>query len=198
MLIYHSASVIDHLLIQKHEPDILVTFFFARFDDQQSLRAETVLRSIGRQVLRRMNLTQSMQSLLQDIDLESTLKLIQMQASTLRTLYIVIDGLDELEKLERDRLLKSLASLIAQGPNLKIFISGRDSLAAELTRKLPTHERIPMACDGAQLDITMFIKDTLQEKLTGGELIVRDQGLIAEINQALTDGADGMSVLLPL
>ncbi len=107
--------------------------------------------------------------------------------------FIFIDALDEFEPRERRSLLDSIASLeLAAGFGPKVFLAGRESLSGELQDKLSGIERISLASAEAKTDISAYIKETLQERVENRDLVVGDQSLVSDIEQALTNHADGM------
>ena len=190
-----SASVIDHILTEKRDPDVSVAFFFPRFDDQQSLKADTAIRSIVRQALDAGNLPEEAETWLNKVDLlsglDELLELLRIKVAQLKTFYIVIDGLDEFEKPQRDDIFKALSCLASDGSSVRLFLASRESLSAELRHKFPSLEHISMSCPSAQPDIENYIEGLIQEKL-GKDRIVANRGLVEEIRHALVKGADGM------
>jgi len=107
--------------------------------------------------------------------------------------FIFIDALDEFEPRERRSLLDFIASLRpAAGLGPKVFLAGRESLSGELQDKLLGIERISMASAEAKTDIAAYVKETLQERVENRDLVVGDQSLISDIEQALMNHADGM------
>ena len=107
--------------------------------------------------------------------------------------FIFIDALDEFEPRERRSLLDFIASLRpAAGLGPKVFLAGRESLSRELQDKLLGIERISMASAEAKTDIAAYVKETLQERVENRDLVVGDQSLISDIEQALMNHADGM------
>lgn len=187
--------MVDHVLTQKRDSDVFVAFFFPRFDDQQSLKAETVIRSIIRQTLDPGNLSDRVEVQLRKVDqlsgLDQLLELLRSRIAELRTLYVVIDGLDEFENPERDDILKVLSCLFSHESKVRIFLAGRESLSAEIRTIFPSIEHISMSCPLARPDIESYVDSLIQTKL-GRDLNVSDQGLIKDIKQALIKGADGM------
>ena len=194
----HSASVVDHILVEKDDPDTLVVFFFTRFDDQESLKPETILRSILRQLLQPITELDALEAILQHAsmgalaDLRDVSSLICRRANQLKNLYIVVDGLDECEKLEREELMKELSWICAESPTTKAFVAGRESLASKMKQVFPTLVQVSMACSAAQSEIGIFVTGAVQERLRNEDLIIEDPSLIDEISDALIKGADGM------
>jgi hypothetical protein len=118
--------------------------------------------------------------------------LLQQRVTQSEIFFIFIDALDEFEPRERRALLDTLASLGSSGSGLKIFLAGRESLRGELYDRLPGIERLSMASAEAKTDISLYVKESLQERMRNRELVIGDQSLISDIEQALTNHADGM------
>ena len=190
--------MIDKILTEKRGSDVFVSFFFVRFDDHQSLKAEVILKSIIRQALNQSGLSEQMEASLEQalLDLssgfEELLKLLQNIVAALTTLYIVIDGLDECEKRERDELLEALSSLTMVTSNTRFFLASRENVSGEIKRRFPALEHLSMSCPSAQSDIAAYVESAVQDKLQSEDLVVGDPSLIEEIKLALTEGADGM------
>jgi len=111
---------------------------------------------------------------------------------TSKPFYLVIDGMDECEKLERDNLFSALSCLRAERQNMRLFLSSRESLFKEICSRFPSLEHITMDNPGARDDIITYIDGVLQEKTDNKTLIVGDMGLVTEIREALVSSADGM------
>ncbi|KAJ6157411.1 hypothetical protein N7470_005003 [Penicillium chermesinum] len=195
-----AASVVDWILTEIHDSKALVSFLFVRFDDYMSLETESILKSILFQVLDKAGFPDEVAVLLADAQhkLSSTPKdLINMLGLAYTTLelkriYIVIDGIDECPKQERDSLLSALASLRLFELNIRVFISGRESVSSEVNMEFRHLSHLSMRSQLAQSDIATYINKTVDQKLRNEELIVGDNDLIEEIKDALRQGADGM------
>ena len=195
-----SASAVRHVLQCKSKTEN-VAFFFPHFNDPQSLSAETVIRSIIRQSLDPVTLSEEVEASLIEVVLkpstgvdELTVLLRQRLAQSER-FYIFVDALDEFEPRERRALIDVLASLGSSGGSgLRVFLAGRESLSGELKDKLPGIERLSMASAGANTDVALYVNQALQERIENRDLVVGDQSLVLEIEQALMKHADGMYV----
>lgn len=106
--------------------------------------------------------------------------------------YIVIDGVDECDKSDRDKLLQTLLSLVLLGSNVRLFLSSRASLREEIQTWFSEFGQISMDCQAAHDDIAMYITSAIKANIQNGDLKVRDQNLVEEISQALVNGAHGM------
>jgi hypothetical protein len=195
---YRRASIVEYLLKGKRDNVISITFFFPRFDDTISLEAETILRSIIRQSLNSNDLPSEIESRLEKIEkhplssLEAINDLLEGILALSKACYIIIDALDEFDKSERDILLKTLSSLSTAGGNVKLFLAGRDSLSEEIKRRFQPVYHISMSCTQAQSDISRYISEIIDERLSNGDLVVGDNSIIQEIQDALIQGAQGM------
>lgn len=190
-----TSRVIDHIL-SRPGSDCLVSFFFAESGNQESLSAETIIRSILRQ---RLNSTQTPQDVLDGLErldsspeLNEFVELLRLVMPPPKISYVIIDGLDECEKADRDRLLKALSSFIISGGNIRLLLASRDSVRGEIQNRFPAFDSFLMDCPPALNGIARFIEDILEEKLESGELTLTDDSLKGEIKQALSDGAQGM------
>ncbi|KAI0107738.1 hypothetical protein GGR51DRAFT_514909 [Nemania sp. FL0031] len=189
-----ATSVIDHLLTERWHPMSFVSFFFVCFDNQSSLDAETIFRSILRQRLG-PDFPKEVETRLKKLDLSFKLpEIINLlhTAFVSDTHYIVIDGVDECEKASRQALLEGLSLLASLEPGAKIFLSSRESLSGEVRKFFPSLQHVSMDCAAMDLDIKSYIEDTINEKIDCEDLIVRDGNLPMEIKQALINGSNGM------
>ncbi|KAJ6016755.1 hypothetical protein N7451_000134 [Penicillium sp. IBT 35674x] len=194
-----TASVIDKILTTKCSANVSLAFFFVRFDDWQSLKTENVLKSIIRQALLKVGLSQETEALLQDIQprltsgCEELLELLRDITVGLMASYIIIDGLDECEKPDRDNLLHTLSLLATVGSNTRLFLAGRDSVSGDVKRAFPGLGQISMSCLAVEADIAAYVEGAVQERLQSEDLVVGDSSLIEGIKKALREGADGIS-----
>lgn len=193
------SSVVDYLHCERGAND-LPTFFFSRFDDSISLSAETVLRSIIRQSLQLDDVTGEIEKQLSDFensytDMYKIEKLLHCCISRFTTVYIVIDGLDEFEEVDRKILFQTLSSIISL-PNsqAKLFLVGRSSISTDIQKWFPECQMKYVSCRDVQADIGTYIQQSIFLKLEEKDLMLHDPDLAREIIEALTKGADGMYV----
>ncbi len=193
----YSASAVRHILQHKNKSES-VTFFFPQFNDSKSLCAETVIRSVIRQLLDPVTLPEEVEASLVEMDQKPSVEtdelmvLLRQRLAQSERLYIFIDAVDEFEPRERRALLELLGSLGSGGSNLRVFLAGRESLSGELRDKFSGIERVSMASTGANADIALYVKQALQDRIENKELVVGDKSLVLDIAQALTKHADGM------
>lgn len=182
---------------------MLTGFFFCQFDIATSLKAETILRSIIRQYLNDSQIPKDIQSILQDITQNTSLSLIEVRShlqsllqkriASSRKTYIFIDALDECQKKERDVVLAFLRVAIASSQSkLKVFLTSRDNIINEVKKLHSPLRHQSMGSPGALSNLNVFIKDALVDKIKDGELIVGDDTILLEVQDALLAGAQGM------
>ncbi|RWA09085.1 hypothetical protein EKO27_g6023 [Xylaria grammica] len=190
-----TASVIDHILSTLGS-DCVISFFFVESGNQRSLSADTIIRSVLRQRLNPTNIPQEVMQGLERLDpssgVDDLVKLLHIMMPPTRVSYIVIDGLDECEKPDRDKLLTALSSLVLRGENIRLFLSSRDSLRGEIEKRFPAFDSLSMGCPSVFSDISLFIEDTVREKIQNDELAIGDPSLEEDIKLALFHGAQGM------
>ncbi|KAI0975505.1 hypothetical protein F4678DRAFT_456857 [Xylaria arbuscula] len=192
-----TASVIDHLLLSKAGPNAVVSFFFMRSDDHASLQAGTVIKSILRQRLpSAVELTDEMEDRVKAVtspdDIDGMVELLRDITPGRTTLYVVIDGMDESDKLERTELLKALASFSTLRPGIKLFLASRESLSEEIEAYFPAHQRIYTGGVGTYNDIAEYVAGVIREKVENDELRTGDVSILEDIKEALIQGANGM------
>ncbi|KAI1404230.1 ankyrin repeat-containing domain protein [Hypoxylon fuscum] len=198
-----TASVIDYLLLEKGRSDCFVSFFFVQSDDQESLKALSIMRSLVRQRLPEPtqlpdNIEESLRKLNSYSELDDIAQLLSVVTIASKRSYIIIDGLDECDKQNRVQLLGALSSLVDKAQNTKVFVASRESLAGDVRSRFGTHEHILMDNSAAQKDIPEYVNGMIQKCMENGDLEVGDPSLITEIKQALIQGADGMFLWIAL
>ncbi|MCJ1309800.1 hypothetical protein MMC25_003461 [Agyrium rufum] len=196
-----AASVIDYIHgLDPERFSPMIGFFFCRFDDQHSLQAETILRSLLRQVLQT---TDAYQAVLKDIvnrdgAIDSQLLLKNIQHAFVRALntdglkFIVIDGVDDCEAQTRNALFTTLRLLLKSCKHLKVFISARDKTQLGSLNDLPYHHCRTIGSRELEQDIVNYVDDTIRERRESKELIVGDESIIPLIRDALVSGSQGM------
>lgn len=169
-------------------------------DNAESLRAEAVIRSIIRQSLDPLTLSEYIENQLTYlnqslyIDLKTWVGLLQYIIKHSGGFFIIIDGLDECNTVERRAVLDALESLTATASNLRIFITSRDSLRLDLQGRSFSMQHISMSCDSVTRDISAYIDISVQEWLQQKGLVLGNPHLLVEIINTFTQHADGMSV----
>jgi Cdc6-like AAA superfamily ATPase len=191
-----ASAIIEYLFDNLGSSNDAILYFLCDFSDASSLEIRTLVSSLLKQII---TLSRPLPSTLHS-DVEELLNNSQMRPSlqTLQHLfhtyiqrknltYLVIDGIDELEINDRQRVLNFfLETLSSQKEKFKVIISSRPEVD------------LPEACKEAELvslqsverpELETYIQDNLQ---TCEKLKVYSPDFIAEIQKALVSGADGM------
>ena len=191
-----SASVIDYLLINRQDNDS-ISFFFPRFDSEESLKSDTILRSLIRQ-----NLHREMMPVVADdlkraegsaYNVSSIVAFLLTKFSLFSTNYIVLDAVDECEPADRRIIFEVLSSVLHQSKStVKIFLASRDALEDEIKKMFPLAINIRMDAPGAALDIEAYTRQCLGERQEMQQLALGDKLSLEDVCKVLTDGAQGM------
>ena len=172
-----------------------IAFFFPRFDSEESLKSETIFRSIIRQNLQRDMVSKLSLKRAEDTAYEaaSIVNLLLSKLSLFSTNYIALDALDECEPSDRRVIFDILSSVLRRTKStVKIFLSSRNALEDEIMKAFPLALEIRMDAPGVVSDIETYTRQCLGERLDMGQLAVGNTVTLEDICSTLTDGAQGM------
>ena len=190
------ASVIADIMLDKNAA--CVAYFFCRFDDTESLRAETVIGSISRQLISNEDL--HMLSSIDDHPSIHKMLEVTLQALTYlrnRESIVCIDGLDDCEDRDREQILDFLNQLSTKSAGcLKVIYSIRPDNQRSTGRFLQEAELISISTLGHRVEMDRYIRQNLEEYLENGDLTLGDSNLILRVQEALRKRADGMYLWL--
>jgi len=97
-----------------------------------------------------------------------------------QSVFIIIDGLDEIAELERGYLLKTLLQLLNDCPNLKLLISSRGD--HDILKLLKPHAEVVRVHIENSHDIDEYVKRRIDSWLS---TLVLDTHIISEIRRLL-------------
>ena len=200
------ANIVDDLHLHAHSAKaadkVPVAYFFCRYDDTESLKAQTIFGSLVRQLLQNIpDLTHAEQLIDQGASVSDTDLVLQILECALPAdskAYIVLDGLDECDAAEARIILQLLQGLQASFSILLCLsykLRGDNSLAASVD-ELADQNRIGIPDNNP--DISSFISSELEKRILSGKLAVGDPTLILEIQNTLVQGAQGMFLWVAL
>ncbi|KAL5903100.1 hypothetical protein ACKVV7_011408 [Pyricularia oryzae] len=75
---------------------------------------------------------------------------------------------------------------------MRLFLSGRNSLQEEVKLNFTGVERMELGGESTDEDIAAYIEGFLEEKIEDGDLKVGDPALLSEVQNVLTEGAQGI------
>lgn len=193
-----TAAIIDHILCSRFSEDTM-SYFFCSSDDERSLQSNIIIGSIIRQILEARIPSATIELQLAHLDQSAILNVDDLEPLFFEALalspklYLIIDGIDECNKVERSVLLETLRKVFSSSSsNMKLFVSGRDSLHKDLYSSFkPLYQR-SVKGPNVQLDIQTYIRDIIQDRFDKKLLIVGETRLLFEIQDALLQKADGM------
>lgn len=165
------------------------------------MRSETILRALARQLVTIQDVSGSTKQALEtikkapkDIMFELSQLLTSLLSRNNPPSWVILDGIDECQREERQILTKVLKSMLDDGVNARLFITSRDHATSIFKEDYVILEQISMNCSVARDSMAQLVEQAVQKCLDAGELLVGDQTLINEIKNTLTKHADGMYV----
>lgn len=190
-----SANVIDELM--STVPTAVVSYFFCRYDETESLKTRTIIGSIARQILSnaKLEVTDKVTELETDIlDTDQLMDHFQeLLPLSSGAYFIVIDGLDECEEKEAKSVLMFLNRLLMSRHVFHIYCSSRPAVFRWAASLLQPQWNVSMS--EASPDIKEYVVDALTQCLESNRLRLGDPKMIITIQDALVENAHGMSVL---
>ncbi|KAJ6071845.1 hypothetical protein N7499_009859 [Penicillium canescens] len=194
------ANLVDDLHLHVQDSNVPVVYFFCRYDITESLQARSIIGSIARQLLGRMQ----SQCLNSDLEMgyfldrnklgnfETIFFLLQRVLASDFQAYIVIDGIDECEYSERRILMEELKRL-QDTFAIRLCISLRlePNKPLEVNTDGLMHTTISPIPDNSS-EIGAFIQAELESCIESQRLVVGDPHLILEIRDTLSQRSQGM------
>lgn len=120
MLMLNTLSAcVTAYMMEKTSPKNATSFFFCRFDDQESLKATTIIGSISRQLVNDIP-EDSFRAFDREMPIADSL---EATLSKTRQYFIILDGLDECDEAQAQEVSKFLQSLLSF-PHLHIRTFG--------------------------------------------------------------------------
>ena len=175
-----SSLVIDTLRRQTRGQNIGVIFLYCDYQAQKDQSAVNMIGSLVRQAALRAPLIPSeIKSAFDEskkvggdgLQLPDMVKLFVKVAGHTEVVYIVVDAVDEVLPQHRFEFLHALREIIQDAPNVRLFLTGRSYIRAELDKHL-TKKAFAIHIVADQGDITLY----LSQKMDNDE----DPGLMTE------------------
>lgn len=193
-----SASAVGHLFNASSRGSRII-YFFCQFDNAESLSPFTIISSLIRQCLDAETLSQSLQSRLVDLLKFPGPELCQMGVLLSDVLgfnkasFIIVDAIDDCKKSERGIILRLFRDVMASCLSVvKLFFAVRQGMVQEVGNIFKSCYETTMSSSEAHLSIRTYIKEVLAEKKENKDLIVGNPELFSQIQEALTEEANGM------
>jgi hypothetical protein len=190
---------VKHLYQTCPTRDVRKAYFFCRFNDEASILADTILRSLLRQCLDANSLPKDIESDLVNllrqtwVDSSALCGILKCAISRYHTVYMIIDGIDECDTSQRSIVLKSLSKLINSSAGIvKLVVASRNTAVRPLTASSTRILDINIRQKQFQEDVGTFIDETLALRIDDHTLHVGDPHVVIEVREALLSGAKGM------
>lgn len=192
-----ASSVVESLHQTLDDPGSLLCYYYFDYADSRSLEPNYLLGSLTKQILTRLPLDLFGESLELPDDGQAFRPFAEQISSLTQLLrnfskaFIVLDGLDELDKGGQNAILQLVEALVqASGSLVKVFVTSR--IEEPLIRKrLHAYVSFELTPTSVSSDISLSIQHELQIAAESSP-ILRDPEMRKEVNDALTAGANGM------
>ncbi|KFY22245.1 hypothetical protein V493_06729 [Pseudogymnoascus sp. VKM F-4281 (FW-2241)] len=197
------ANLIDDLYLDNRNKKTTVAYFFCRYDISESLKAETIIGSLARQLLEPIADLASLAVFVEKttvlaLDFDSIFSILQSALPPKTRAYFVLDGVNECDSAEREILIRQLRKL-QETFSLVLCISAR--LDPDDVLKLSPERFIAArvaSIPSDNPDIDAFISAELESHIESRRLVIGNPLLILEIQDALLKGSQGMFLWVAL
>jgi len=180
-----SSLVIDSLCNQFRDRDVAVAGLYCDYLSREEQSTTNMLGAILKQLLERDGIPDPIRQAFHQgkrvlggraVRLSDLVEMLETTISSLREVFICIDGLDECHPTNRRELLESLREIVRASPAVRVFVTGRPHVRDEIKRYFT--EAITIAVIPTTEDIRRYLKMRLDRDPTPGAM---DDDLRAEI-----------------
>ncbi|KAK6354415.1 hypothetical protein TWF730_008821 [Orbilia blumenaviensis] len=184
------TATISKQLLERY-PDS-TAFFFCDFQNKLSLKWETIVRSLVRQILSVADQDDTvLEKFDKPISQDEVVNILKQALEQKSQFYLIFDGIDECEESDKYKLLQLLESLFSPSKQrTKILVASRYSV--DISRRM-NEDRVQEInlVEHIRPDIEKYIEFELQERIRFRSLMVTPQ-MSKEIAAALSTKAEGM------
>jgi ankyrin repeat protein len=196
------ASIVENLSLHtKNDRLTILAYFFCKHDVPESLLARTVIGSLSRQLLCAVPKLDLAAESCESIHMRNTERVLEILLQWFPSgtkAYLVLDGLDECNKEEKETILQAVRT-IQEMTTVLVCASSREEpnngLQLIANQCLATRV-VSMPADNP--DIEAFVEADLKRRLREQRLTIGDPALILEIRDALLKGSQGMFLWVAL
>jgi len=194
-----TGYVVESLSAKYSQSTEKLVYFFCQYDDETSLQATTILQSIIRQLLDQddARFTVNERSIEATLDNPHDVRLLEAllldTISSLKSVVIILDGIDECPLSQMKTLLKILRSLILrQYAGLKLYLAGDDRITDLVKSSLDPGYVVSTGVPEAGSDLKELVQQLVDAKREDEDLVAGDSDLYDEIVDALSTTSQGM------
>ena len=195
-----SSLIVDRLCDEGRGQNIAVTCFYFDFAARKEHSATSILGSLLKQMVGGMErIPQEIWRALLDQKkaiggrrprLVDIMKMLQL-VTPLQPTFMCIDALDECAEVQRVKLLDSLKQILEKSPNVRIFVTGRPHIRAEIEKRL-AGRMISVLIRHNKDDIISYLRIRLGDDRAPDAM---DQSLEAEILEKISENLSEMCVM---
>lgn len=180
-------------------PVPVVVYFYCDYSNRKTLEALGIFGNFIKQLLSKTGISDEIQSKLADIykngtrtpDTDELLEILLLILKPLKSVFFILDGIDECGGSDRGELVAGIQSIVKLGPpTVKLFLASRAEV--DFQRAFSSFMHLPISTSDVTSDIVSFVKETVKAKVDSRELTVKDALLEKEIVDVLVKGAQGM------
>ena len=192
-----SSLVIDTLCDEPCEEEIAIAMFYCDFRDKEEQTTINVMGAILKQLLVRGEVLEHVQKAFQKakkevggrgLRLPDMVQMLKQAVATLPKVFICIDALDECLPKNLLELLGSIKDILGESPRMRIFVTGRPQVEAEIIRVF-TSVTIPISPKAH--DIKRYLEKKLEMDT---EQYAMSDRLRADILRVIPERISGMCV----
>lgn len=175
-----------------------LVYLFCQYDNETSLQVTSILQSIIKQLLDQDDGTftaseHSIDALLETPhDLGLLTRLLFDILDILKSVVIVLDGIDECSLTEIKALLRILRSLTLRPSGPKLYLAGDDRITDLVKTFLKPEFVVSTQMKEAGSDLDELVQQLVESSRNDEELVTGDPRLYQEIVDALCAGCQGM------
>ena len=191
-----SSLVVDRLRDQAKQNTAVTSFYF-NFSVRKELTATAMLGSMLKQMVNGMevipeDISRGLKEQLStisgyELELVDIVKILQLITSSQPTI-MCIDGLDECGAAQRVKILDSLKQILERSPCMRVFMTGRPHVRAEIEERLAGRVISVSVCPSKD-DIITYLRARLAEDEKPDAM---DESLEADILEKILESLSGM------
>ncbi|KAJ5738028.1 hypothetical protein N7493_001183 [Penicillium malachiteum] len=192
------SNVVAQLHAVRKSNEIL-SYYFCRVDNEESLSARNILGSLARQIIDTQIDQSTYETLLaleessRDLSKNDVIPFLLPRLETDKKYYFILDGLDECEDHQIQAVAQALTELCSScSEGVKILCAGRPGLEKQLFKSSGPHYKVIVNKEKVESDMDCYITTTLNDCLEKEVLTLRNPAHIVEISCALRDRSHGM------
>ena len=161
--------MIDDLCDGPSEENIAIAMFYCDFRDQQEQTTIKIMGAILKQLVGRGEVLKGVKERFQKakkevggrgLRLPDMVQMLKQAVATLPKVFICIDALDECLPKHLLELLRSMKDILRESPKMRIFVTGRPQVEAEITRHFATSVTVPIS--PKTYDIERYLEKKLE------------------------------------